>query len=289
MEKVTLSAKTVESINYLYKHLFDQPKPTSVPKFSPMGEQVTQVKDISAMMGIDKKVAAVYVLQDPAASSELKEDAREVLNPGIFVASDDVYLPVVHKAYDIISNPFTVEEKRIRMVRSVAGVRRFQQDRGSIIVDDGEPPLDALIALDNDIPGYEKIGDKSGHVYYIGREEGGWVVRDPSSGQVIHRGGTEQDSFRWLNQKAGGTVSGNVDRTKPQKLAREAEPEQLSPKRRTEDAAVPTVTLTRDQKRDVTDMTPEQLELYKILRERKLDHSSAMLLIRRLKARKGQK
>src|SRR5688500_1820865 len=99
MDYLTINAKVIEGINYLYKHLYDNPaqNPTNVPKIGPNGKEITETKQISSILGVNKKIAAIYVLQDPNASIELKSSAREVINPGIFVASDDAFMPVIHK------------------------------------------------------------------------------------------------------------------------------------------------------------------------------------------------
>lgn len=292
MNYLTIDAKSIEAINFLYKHLFDDPaqNPVNIPKITPNGIEVTNIKQLSSLLGVDTNTASYYVIQDPTSPNELKSQAKEVINPGIFVASDDAYLPVTHKAYEIMHNPHIVEEKRIRMVRTISGVRRFKQRAGSIIVNDGESPLDALTALKNDVPGYEKVGSKSGGVFYVGREKGKWVVRDPLNGTIIHSGDKEEDTYKWLNTHAGGSETTSSEGKKPTQASQVLGRVESSQSRLTDEQTLAKdKTLTVQQARLVNKLTTPQLAIYRGLRERGIDHDTALKLAVVLKPKPTRK
>lgn len=132
--------------------------------------------------------------------------AEEIV-PGIFVPSLDGHLPVYYTALDVLKKVEAgryTELKTVKIVRTVSGMRRYQQDKGSIIMRDGEAPLSGITAVTNDVPGYEKVEDNNGNPYYIGNENGSWVVRDPKTNEVMHTTANEEDIYIWLNNLLGG-------------------------------------------------------------------------------------
>lgn len=206
MDYVRIKASLISSINYLRKHLYDSPadNPTNVPKVTPDGTMVKTVNQVAALMNTDIKTASLYICQDPNADIFLKTIAKNNIKPGIFVAPDDAYLPVLNKVEDILTN--NIDTKRIRMVRTAAGVRKFSQPQGSIIVTDGQAPLDGLVALPNDVPGFEKIAARNGAIFYVGNAgKNKWVVYDPQNQQALHVAKTQIEGFQWLNNFVGGT------------------------------------------------------------------------------------
>lgn len=179
MASIIISANILNDLSFLSKHLLDDPKTdyTKLPLVSADGSNIVDIKTLAAVMNVTDTIASVYATQDPSASNELKQDA------------------INH-----------IDQKWIRMVRTPAGVRKFKQKQGSIIVDDGEEPLDAITALPNDVPGYEKIADKNGVVYYVGNENGKWSVRTiaGNTAATLYSGDSLEDSLYWLNSRAGG-------------------------------------------------------------------------------------
>ena len=280
MDFITLSPEIVSRIHYLHKHLFDNPidNPTNVPKISPIGTEIKDLGQLSRIMGVDKIVTAHYVLQDPSASAELKTQAKEVSRPGIYHADEDAFEPIMHQEHDIDTKHIQdSEQKRIRMVRTVSGVRRFRQKRGSIIVTDGEPPLNGLVALPNDVRGYEKVASRNGRVFYVGHEIDKWVVRDPQTRDTIFKGDSEEAAFRWLNQKVGGASSGKEPveagdgpvLTESEQQDRAAEKEKQS------------TPLTAVEEAAIRKMNSDDLNLYKKLRQRGLGHNEILALLKR--------
>lgn len=92
-----------------------------------------------------------------------------------------------------------METKVVRHVRTAAGVRRFNQPIGSVIVRDGESPLDGLQAVANDFPGWQKLHGNDGNDYYVGKDAGTWVATDADDYEVV-RANTEEDVYHALNK-----------------------------------------------------------------------------------------
>jgi hypothetical protein len=277
MDKILLEASIVEKLHYLHKHLFDNPleNPTNVPKIGPNGKEIVKIGQIANILGVNRKIAAHYVLQDPNASKELKIDAKEVLEPGIYISADDSYLPVLHQAYSILNKPLNTQKKGIRLVRTTNGVRRYRQKQGTIIIRDGESPLDALTALPNDVPGYEKLSDKDGNVYYIGNENGSWVVRDPKNNTIVFAGESEEESFTWLNREVGGKArSSSKEKDKPAGGA-------TGTGSRTERGEDVVANININEATQLLGLTDDELDLYRRLIQRGLNHSQALSLAHR--------
>lgn len=204
MKSARFSAQMMQTLAYLSKNMLAQPQAT-LPKYTSMGEEIKTIEELANVMGVNDKIAAAFVIQNET-NAELKSDAIEVLKPGIYNAFEDGYEPIVHYAYDV-ANKTIIEEKRVRMVRGTSGANYFKQPVGSIIVSDGAKPLDALLAATNDVPGYQKVMDKNGNAYYIGKEQGYWVVRSGANKMILyHDAGSdgERQSLYWLNTQLGG-------------------------------------------------------------------------------------
>lgn len=205
MTSVKFSAKMMQSLVALDKSMLTQSKVT-VPQLTSMGDEIKTISELADVMGLDKKIAAAYAIQADS-SAELKDDAANILFPGIYNAFEDGYEAI--QAYaDQIAKKNYIEEKRVRVVRNSQGESYFKQPAGSIIVGAGNQPLDALIALKNDVAGYQKVSDKHGNVYYVGNENGQWVVRSGASRQILyHEAGKDgqRQSLYWLNSKVGGS------------------------------------------------------------------------------------
>jgi hypothetical protein len=194
----------MQSLAFLSKDILADPSFT-LPKMTSMGDEVKTVTELASVMGIDSKVAAAYVINSDA-SDELKADAIKTLQTTSESAFAEGIGPVIEYAHKIARKDF-IESKRIRMVRNASGSKYFGQPVGSIIVGDGQQPLDAIAAAPNDVPGYEKVVDRQGNPYYIGREGNRWVVRSGVTKGVLYESDSEHgeiESLTWLNTKLGG-------------------------------------------------------------------------------------
>jgi hypothetical protein len=213
MTKIVLNADIVSKMNFLYKHLLDDPaqNPTTTPKVDPLGNEIKSIKQVASILGVEPRIAGFYVLQDPTAAPSLKEMAREAVVPGIYVAPEDGFIPVLHKARTILSGD--IDKKSVRIVRTVAGSRKYGQPLGAVILRDGNQTLNNITALPNDVPGFQKMQDKAGTIYYVGRRAGTYYVIDPAQDKILHTAKVEQGAYNWLNDHAGGGVQG----TKPKK------------------------------------------------------------------------
>jgi HK97 family phage portal protein len=184
-----------------------------------------------------------------------------------------------------------VETKRIRFVRTVSGVRRFGLDKGSIIVDDNVQPLDALRAVTNDIRGYEKVADSSGNAYYVGKENGVYVARNPLDNSIMYQDADERAVFEWLNKKVGGSSIHDPNGSKPND-AFDASPNKKpgdTPGRqatRTELTSNRNLHLTAGQASAADTLTDSQLREYLKQRQRGLMHAQALSAARKIPAKK---
>ena len=160
-----------------------------LPKYTVDGQDIATVKQLSNAMGIDEDVAALYGLVH--GNGELKEESYTLLTDKFRFRNLTVS--------DYIEKIIQTESKRVRLVRTVLGARRFSQPRGSIIVTDGEAPLNNLRALPNDVRGYDKLTDSKGRIFYVGEEANRWVVRAPGQHDPIFVGDADKDVYRWLN------------------------------------------------------------------------------------------
>lgn len=194
---IVLSPSMLTAMHYLAKHLGDQNViRKNVPKYNLDGEPITSIKELADAMGVDTKVAALYALEHKRA--ELQDEALEQFNgfgpmPNLSVEG---YIQKI-----IRINP---EKKRVRLVRTVLGARRFSQPRGSIIVTDGQAPLDNIMAMPNDVRGYDKVTDSKGRIFYIGEEANRWVVRAPGQHEPLFVGDSDRDAYYWLNDAVVG-------------------------------------------------------------------------------------
>ena len=95
-----------------------------------------------------------------------------------------------------------LEEKVVRHVRTDAGVRRFKQPKGSIIIRDGSPALPGLTSVRSDADGFEKVHGHDGHDYWIGPADDGksFVVWDEKDNPIIETD-TEEQAYQALSKK----------------------------------------------------------------------------------------
>lgn len=93
----------------------------------------------------------------------------------------------------IRETPADIEEKVIRRVRTAAGVRRYGQPVGSVIVG-GDSPLKHVKTEKSEYEGYEKysVGSKP----FYTRKEGGQYVAYDEEDRVITRKKTEEEVLR---------------------------------------------------------------------------------------------
>lgn len=181
-----------------------------------------------------------------------------------------------------------IEYKKVKMVRTASGMRRYGQDKGSIIIKDGEKPLDALTALNNDIQGYEKLGDKNGNTYYIGMEEGRFVVRNPADNSLMFETPNESDAYNWLNKKVGGGDSSVGDNPSPFDASPNKKPgdsqerekirEDLSAETQDQGRLGKGPDLDVAQAVAVDSLTDDEMAKYQRYRQRGLDHREAYRL-----------
>ena len=197
--------------------------------------------------------------------------------PGVYVPADDAYLPAYTTAINIGKLYQNNDTKVIKIVRTVSGMRRYQQDKGSIIIRDGEAPLDAITAVANDIPGYEKVVDGSGNVFYVGSENGGWVIRNPKTNELMHTTYSEEDAFIWLNKLAGGGKGSLVDGPNPFRSSPNVKPTDSERRRNLRrDLSDPRYNLSVTEATAVDNMDDDGLAAYQHNRDRGLDHRAAM-------------
>jgi len=181
-------------------------------------------------------------------------------------------------------NPIvTSETKVMRIVRTVGGARRFGQPKGSIIVRDGQNPLDALVALPNDREGYEKVADQDGNVYYVGfvKDNKGnekWIVESGQSGEALHAEDTAEDIFAWLNTQVGGSGGKQKERQADVIPIHSSD----SARMRIEKGELnrPQYGLTQAQGASIGVLNESELIKYRQLRDRGLNHSDAYKLSR---------
>jgi hypothetical protein len=194
---VEFSPRMMRSLSYLQRNLTnDVLTAKDLPKVNADGSEIVTLKQLQTAMGVDIATAAVYVLQ--AKGHPLALEAEEQFGVDYFgLASIENY---TKKILDM--QPGT---KRVRLVQTILGARRFGQPRGSIIVDDGQEPLRNIRILVSDVPGYDKVADQTGRVYYIGEEANRWVVRDPTNPKIkLFEGKSDKDAYRWLDEYVSG-------------------------------------------------------------------------------------
>ena len=195
--RITLSAQMLTSAHTLSK-MIGEPRRSAaeLPKYNLDGEPIGSVKELANTMGVDLKVAALYAID--RNREELLDEAKVLLTPSLGKKHLSVqqYVDEVTKI-----NPQT---KRVRLVRTILGARRFSQPRGSIIVTDGDAPLNNLRVLPNDVRGYDKVTDSKGRIFYIGEEANRWVVRAPGQHQPLFVGDSDKDAYYWLDQAVVG-------------------------------------------------------------------------------------
>lgn len=101
-----------------------------------------------------------------------------------------------------------LETKTVRKVRTQAGVRRYNQPIGSIIVRDGLPPLDNISVQRGGYPGWDLVTDNNGRSYDVGRDEttGMWVatIHDDWSNIVVDDAKSEEEVYQLLNEAVKG-------------------------------------------------------------------------------------
>lgn len=165
-----------------------------LPKYTIDGEPISSVKELAAAMGVDTKVAAVYAI----SHKEFNAEAFDILVDSQTFKN----LTVDQYIYKIMG--MNAESKRVRLVRTVLGARRFSQPRGSIIVTDGQAPMNNIRALPNDVRGYDKVSDSKGRIFYIGEEANRWVVRSPRDHRPLFVGDSDRDAYIWLNDAVVG-------------------------------------------------------------------------------------
>lgn len=99
-----------------------------------------------------------------------------------------------------IRSALLMQWKVVRHVRTEAGVQKYKQPIGSVIVADGV--LSHLKSVETDYPGWAKLEDSKGRSYYIGKYEGRWSVADKDDNELWSGGGTDEDeegAYKWLN------------------------------------------------------------------------------------------
>lgn len=191
-----LTPQLLTSMNYLAKNIGKELPVKSVPRYNFDGEEISELKQLAVVMGIPESVASLYAMRD--GTPELKAQGLEYVTDNVLFRN----LSVNEYIQKILSTD--VEKKKVRLVRTVLGARRFSQPRGSIIVTDGEAPLNNIRALPNDVRGYDKLTDSKGRVFYIGEEANRWVVRAPGQHKPLFYGDSDKDAYYWLDNAVVG-------------------------------------------------------------------------------------
>ena len=186
MSKVMVSTKSAvlieKALDVLEAHaegkILASPRARAVPRYLHTGEEVKSVEEAAAVMNVDDETAALYVMEsNTPLHVQLKEDA-------------EVFL----------------ESKVVRHVRTPAGQRRFDQPIGSIIVRDGESPL-------NNIRVVGKNGDwmlvegQDGTRYDAGydSDNGVWVATGENDWDnvIVDDAESQEDMYRLLDSAIG--------------------------------------------------------------------------------------
>lgn len=76
MTTVTFSAQMMETLSFLSKNMTAYPD-FSLPRLTSMGEEIKSIDELSAAMGIDRKVAAAYAIQSD--NEALMDEATNLL------------------------------------------------------------------------------------------------------------------------------------------------------------------------------------------------------------------
>lgn len=96
-----------------------------------------------------------------------------------------------------------IEEKVVRHVRTPAGVARFKQPIGSVIVAKGR--LNNIMEIDSEYDGWDKYRTNHGE-FYVGKDRGKWVVTDPSDNDLSSHASQER-ALEWLDDYASGPMT----------------------------------------------------------------------------------
>lgn len=169
--------------------------------------------DFEALAAVVEQVKDVYTGADPGVPPKRRSRAeliqrahrfrmfrREEIIDAKFVEDDDDF-----------------ESKVVRHVRTPAGVRRFGQPIGSIIVRDSVR-LPHIEIMDTDFPGWEMVRGKDGEKYYIGKYQGekfytGTTLDD----KEVVRADTEDDVYEALDEYVADRI-GQRDGKRPPSL-----------------------------------------------------------------------
>jgi len=111
-----------------------------------------------------------------------------------------------------------LEEKKLRHVRTEAGVHRFHAPIGSPIVGHGgsDHALTSFKVIESDYHGFDKVEDHHGGQYYVGKwpgERGVWVTDAKDDNNVIAHAADEAGALTALDaaiKKGGGTALHHV-------------------------------------------------------------------------------
>lgn len=113
-----------------------------------------------------------------------------------------------------------VESKAIRRVRTPAGVRRYQQPIGSIIIRD--VPMSNLTLGTPRYEGWDMVRGRDGNDYEIGQnDDGNWIVTTGNTWDPVITADTEEAAYRALDSHVGGSTSRGSGRS-PQEAADDA-------------------------------------------------------------------
>jgi hypothetical protein len=150
------------------------------PRWNPDGTEVKSVQEAAVLMGTSEEVAARAMLE-----SDLDDEAKIV-------------------AFDFL------EEKAIRRVRTPAGVKKFGQPIGTIIVRDGLNLTKVKLADKNTFDGAETVIGPKGERYAMVQDEDGWGAYDESVDPAkfwdspVVTAKNEEDLLVALDKKLGG-------------------------------------------------------------------------------------
>lgn len=160
-----------------------------------------------------------------------------------------------------------VELKLVRHVRTPAGVRRYKQPIGSIIVGGG-----VLKNISTETPvhaGWTLVSTDDGQEYDIGQPNGpngGWVVYRAESTKPLHTGTSEEEVLKWLDKHVD-KPSKPKPKPKPGKMVAAKKP---TPKKKTTaDASLPPVGFSKYHEDYAKTLTPTmRLEFYSLANEK---------------------
>lgn len=147
---------------------------------------------------------------------------------------------IVDKELDSRAAAGEIEEKVVRRVRTAAGVRRFKQPIGSIIV--GKGRLQNLKIEEPKWAGWDLVRDKRGRKYDVGRDDDGkYIATRHGDWNPIVSGSSLEEVYTALDTHVGGgKTTAKKTAAKPKASGKTSTGSTAAARRKTSDADTPT-------------------------------------------------